>query len=724
MRVLLLMRGAPGVGKSTYIEQHGLTEYSLSADNIRMMYQSPVMQVDGSVAVAQTNEKDVWSTLFQVLEARMQRGEFVVVDATNSKTSEMNRYKDLAEFYRYRMYCVDFTDVPIEECKRRNRLRPPYKQVPDTAIDKMYARFETQSVPSRIKVIKPEELDQIWFKPIDLSSYKKIHHIGDIHGCNTVLQEYLKDGLKDDEMYIFVGDYIDRGIENAAVLNFINSIAERKNVLLLEGNHERWIWCWANGGTAKSKEFEKNTRPDLDKNLLQKDGRMFYRKIGQCAYYTYHGKTIFVTHAGLSNLPENLTLTATDQMIHGVGRYQDFHDVAKAFEKNTPSNCYQIFGHRNPDKLPVQMSERTFNLEGRVEFGGCLRVVTLDENGFKTYEIQNTVFKEEEKPDETFTTAEQTVIDVVDKMRKSKFIQEKKFGSISSFSFTRDAFYDKVWNKQTTKARGLFIDTAEGKIVARSYEKFFNIDERPETRYQSLSYRLKFPVTAYVKENGFLGLVSYNEETDDFFIASKSTPEGPFAEWMKKSFMSRVKSPDILKQYLKDNNVTLVFECVDMENDPHIIKYDKSYLFLLDIVKNKIEFEKMPHEVVCWIAALHGFSAKNKAYVLNNWTEFNAWYNEVMDEDYKYYREYIEGFVIEDVSGFMVKIKGAYYTLWKHMRSVAQETFKSGNYRRTGSLTTPLENRFFGFCKDIRSVEGHPTHIIPLREMFLEQYKE
>ena len=44
----------------------------------------------------------------------------ILEDATNSKTAEMNNYKKIAETYRYRIICVDMTDVPIEECKKRN----------------------------------------------------------------------------------------------------------------------------------------------------------------------------------------------------------------------------------------------------------------------------------------------------------------------------------------------------------------------------------------------------------------------------------------------------------------------------------------------------------------------------------------------------------------------------------------------------------------------------
>ena len=157
------MRGAPGCGKSTWIREHGLEDYALSADNIRMMCAGPTLTVSGGVSINQNNDKAVWNILFQMLEVRMQNGEFTVIVATNSKTSEMNRYKELCSAYKYRMYCVDFTDIPIEVTKERNRMRPEVKQVPDEAIDKMYSRFQTQKIPSGITVIaiKPSPVSPI-----------------------------------------------------------------------------------------------------------------------------------------------------------------------------------------------------------------------------------------------------------------------------------------------------------------------------------------------------------------------------------------------------------------------------------------------------------------------------------------------------------------------------------------------------------------------------------
>lgn len=727
MRVLLLLRGSAGCGKSTWIEQNGLKPYALSADDIRLLCQSPVLQPDGTVGISQSNDKTVWKTLFNLLEIRMQKGEFTVIDATNSKTSEMNRYKQMCETYRYRMYCVDFTDIPIDEVKRRNASREELKRVPDEAIDKMYSRFKTQKIPSGIKVIKPDELDSIWMKLFDLSEYKKIHHIGDVHGCHTVLKKYIDDngGIKDDEFYIFCGDYVDRGIENADVIKYLISIKDKKNVLMLEGNHERWLWLWANGCVGKSKEFELVTKPQLeDAKIDKKDVRQLYRKFGQCAYYKYGENIYLVTHAGLSVLPDNLTFVATDQMIHGVGNYNDFEKIAETFIEKMPSNYYQIHGHRNTKQVPIRVNDRVFNLEGRVEFGGDLRCVQLDKDGMHEVEVHNEVFKTPKMIEEQSVT-NSSVADVIISLRANRYIQEKKFGNISSFNFTSKAFYDKIWDEQTTKARGLYLDTFKGKVAARAYDKFFNINERPETKFDMLQHKLQFPVTAYVKENGYLGIVSYDEYNDDLFIASKSTIDSQFAQWLKEAIYNQIteESREKMKQYAKDNNVSFVFENVDMKNDPHIIEYPESKLYLLDIVYNQMDFAKYDYETMCDIAHQLGLTPKEKAFEIANWQDFYDWYYDILEEDYEYNGRKIEGFVIEDSVGYMTKLKLTYYNFWKFMRSISHEAIRNGYIKKTSALTTPIANEYYAWVRklhDVDDIDSIPKDICTLRRLFFK----
>lgn len=729
MRHLLILRGAPGAGKSTWIKENLLEDYTLSADTIRLMIQSPVLNTDGTLGISQKNDKKVWNFLFQLLEERMQRGEFTVVDATCSKTSEINRYKQLASTYRYRIFIVDFTDVPSEEAKRRNSNRVSYKIVPEEVIDKMYSRFETQNIPTGITVIKPDQLSEVWVKPIDLSHFKRIHHIGDIHGCYTALMEYLdkeSDGqIKDDEMYIFVGDYLDRGIENAEVLKFLMSIMDKPNVCLLEGNHETHLRNMGNGKEIKSKEFVLNTMPELIKaGTTASDARSFTRKLRQCSWYIYKGQEFFVCHGGLSTFRDNITLIATEEMIRGCGTYADVDKCDNAFS-NVVYDIRQIHGHRNPAGTPMHSATKTYNLEGRVEFGGALRCVSFwFENGelnTRETEIENSVFK----PEDTPNLIDSPIADIICELRNSPLITEKNFGNISSFNFTKEAFRNQKWNDLTTKARGLFINTETGEIVGRAYEKFFNVGERPETRGDLLRNKLKFPVTAYVKENGYLGILSVDKQGEKFLFCTKSSVEGDHSKWFEDIFYNNVTKSNQQKiyDYLIKNNVSMVFEVIDPVNDPHIIEYDNAGLVLLDIVRNEINFSKYAYTDTLNVGISFGLAVKVLAKTLTDWNELYTWLKEIESKDYTYFGKYIEGFVIEDANGFIVKKKLSYYNFWKHMRNVLNTVWKQGYYDRMGSLISHEANRFCGWCKGYREEhkdENRPD-IITARKLFKAQ---
>ena len=750
MRTLLLMRGAPGCGKSTFIKQMDLEPYTLCADTIRLQYHSTHLNLDGDMCISQQYDNKVWNTLFEILEHRMQLGCFTVIDATNSKTKEMKRYKDLAATYRYRIYVVDMTDVPLDVCIERNAMRPTYKQVPIEALENIYARFETQDVPSGITVIKPDQVkDIIEYKPVNFNEYKNIHIIGDIHGCFNPLNKFMSEYWSEEDMFIFLGDYLDRGTENAEVFKYLDSLKQFKNVLLLEGNHERWINNWGNDVEDNlSGEFRDYTLPQLrDARISKKDCRNFYRKLAQCAWFTYGDSTYFCCHGGLSSIPiAQLQLVPTRQMIHGVGRYSDYMECTNWWNDTFDGNKFGIFqfsGHRNIDEVPICATSFTFNLEGRVEFGGDLRVVTLtrDTNDCITpavHYIHNEIPVAEhllKTSTEIGTTTEvevnndTPVAQLIETLRNNRYVQEKPFGNISSFNFTRDAFNKGIWDNQTIKARGLYIDTIQNQIFARSYEKFFKLQEMPETQLPSLARTLKFPLTVYSKENGYLGLISYNYYDDSLFFTTKSTPDGEYTRNFKELFNTLV-SPDkqeILKEYLKLNNCTMTVEVVSPEFDPHIIEYERDAIFCLDFIDNSIEFNKQPFTSVLTMSTLLGLDCKKECATLESWDDFEK-FLETLDDPAATTNlvgyPYIEGYVIEDSTGFMFKTKSAYYNLWKGLRGVAHSVIKTGNYRYTGSLQTPLANYFYKWIKENwRDYHDHPENkcdIITLRKEFLK----
>lgn len=154
-----------------------------------------------------------------------------------------------------------------------------------------------------------------------------------------------------------------------------------------------------------------------------------------------------------------------------------------------------------------------------------------------------------------------------------------------------------------------------------------------------------------------------------------------------------------MKDYIKEKEVSFVFECIDVKNDPHIIAYPQSRLILLDIVYNRMDFARYAYEDLQDTAALFGLSCKEKAYELADWNAFYHWNHEILKEGYLYQNREIEGFVIEDSAGYMTKQKLYYYNFWKNMRGVLYEVKKKGYLANASILTTPMANEFYRWLR-------------------------
>ena len=542
--------------------------------------------------------------------------------------------------------------------------------------------------------------------PADYNRYAKIIVIGDIHGCHTVLKEALGE-INPDWLYIFVGDYLDRGVENREVLEFLVLNYNRENFIFLEGNHESALRSYAEDEKYNGTVFTYKTVPQIS-SVPKRDIRQFCRRLRQCVYFTYGDNTFLVCHGGIPTVPPAGLLTvSTSAMIEGVGSYEDYLPVAAAWHERQPENFIQIFGHRNTLKSETRLFPNVFCLEGKVELGGELRTVEISGDGIRTCEYSNKVF-------DPILAAD--VPDLIKRLRQNKYIVEKNFGCISSFNFSDKAFERGIWNEQTITARGLFIDVSNGNIVARGYRKFFNIGEREETRLETLEKTMKFPVQLYIKENGFLGMMSmYNGE---LFITSKSNPTSTFAGYARDLVEKCCTRLEYLKDYLAKNNVTLLFECIDIENDPHLIRYPQNRLVLLDIIDNELEFRHHSYEELKELGEKAGIEVKKDAGTIGCFSDFSNWYKSQMAESLDPGISHLEGYVIEDASGFMVKIKLPFYSKWKYMRSVAGLVYNNTPPRRTLSKHA---QRFYSWLT--RKVEeGLPRKsIIDLRDLYFTE---
>lgn len=148
MKKLLLLRGAPASGKSTFIKDNNLEPYVISSDNLRLMVAGLSMDLDGNMKTSQDLDRKVWEFLGEILDERMRYGATTVIDATHNSTKSFRKYKPLAEKYGYKVYCITFT-APIKELMARNAARPAYKVVPPDCIYAMAHKVESQPTPKQ-----------------------------------------------------------------------------------------------------------------------------------------------------------------------------------------------------------------------------------------------------------------------------------------------------------------------------------------------------------------------------------------------------------------------------------------------------------------------------------------------------------------------------------------------------------------------------------------------
>src|SRR3954467_644056 len=110
--------------------------------------------------------------------------------------------------------------------------------------------------------------------------------IGDIHGCHDLLTALLA-GVRDHAAgrpyrLVFLGDYIDRGPDSAAVIATVREMQARspETVTCLMGNHEMMLlaaardrsltrWWLDNGGGATLGSYGAASPRDLPRDLLE-----------------------------------------------------------------------------------------------------------------------------------------------------------------------------------------------------------------------------------------------------------------------------------------------------------------------------------------------------------------------------------------------------------------------------------------------------------------------
>jgi hypothetical protein len=162
---------------------------------------------------------------------------------------------------------------------------------------------------------------------------------------------------------------------------------------------------------------------------------------------------------------------------------------------------------------------------------------------------------------ESAGTVDPHSVEEIEKMMKNKGeIDTKPLDKgIVALNFNRNVFQKGIWNKQTITARGLFYDTNTKNIIARGFEKFFNIGEKVAEEKQTIEKiesKLAYPVRAWVKANGFLGILGIvktdisNIMYTGIFFESEQITSNFYKEMPNQGY--KVKDPHITLSHYKN----------------------------------------------------------------------------------------------------------------------------------------------------------------------------
>ncbi|KAI1747408.1 fungal tRNA ligase adenylyltransferase [Xylaria castorea] len=206
------------------------------------------------------------------------------------------------------------------------------------------------------------------------------------------------------------------------------------------------------------------------------------------------------------------------------------------------------------------------------------------------------------------------------KVKKTTF---KIPGSSDGLSVDSWRFQDWDYKKPNlpTYARGLFTTKNrhnDHEIAVRGYDKFFNVSEVFDTKWENIRRRTRGPYELTLKENGCIIFISGLEDGTLLVCSKHSTGDRSDVEvshasagerWVDKQLATIGKSREEFARELRGRNVTAVAELCDDDFEEHILAYgpDKAGLYLHGINVNIPEFMTYPSGLVQQFADEWGF---------------------------------------------------------------------------------------------------------------------
>lgn len=761
MRKLLLLRGAPGSGKTRFVNQRGLSELALSLDAFRELFSTPVPVLEGvaSLVVSQAVEAEVVRAARLAAANRMDLGATLVIDATMLTAKYQSEWAALGRKYGYEALLLDIQgDVSDEELLARNRGRGN-KAINEPRLLEMAAKGRMRNLSGLVREIRHDELQaEFATAEISLEQYERVLIVGDVQSCGGALSAvFAALGELNDRAtaWVFVGDLFDRGPDAGEVFAQLHTAGE--NVFFITGNHELHLRSVIHHTSKTRLPATRISREQIERRgFTQADILALLDRTRAWLPFTFGGRRYVASHGGVTTDVLEARYRPGDAAAAVTGWYDafDIPDHWFVYGASTRSDTWQrtptythvdaqlaarsqlaqFHGHRNGRTTDAPEAfgavPGVWNLEARVDAGGQLRVAELHRDGSVTchefveppvsadvaaeraailHSAQSPGWagraKDAAKDAGVSAEAEMSADAAVEvsagaaasadtqaavgattiaadaaaaaaaqlplsqRLAQHPYIRTQPLdGGVVAYNFTGKAFVEGHWDVGTMAARGLFL--RGDAVVARGYQKFFNLGEPYGYTKESVLDEFEYPVKVREKVNGYLGITAWLDERLVFWSKSGATEYGDaFARTFAEQFSA--EQQDALAAAAREHAVTLVFEVVRCD-DPHIVEYEGAqFVSLLDAIANQEAFA-LRGDVVAGLAERLGAALHQPRTltVAHTRAELAAAIDAAE-------RSASEGAVLVDARGRMAKVKSPWYWHRRRLRTELEQ-FRAG----------------------------------------------
>lgn len=238
-------------------------------------------------------------------------------------------------------------------------------------------------------------------------------------------------------------------------------------------------------------------------------------------------------------------------------------------------------------------------------------------------------------------------IPLIEEMIERKYINVQKHpdADLWLYNYSKSAQVDHMWNEATLQCRGIIVD-ANGDVVARPFEKFYNYEE-----LEGLGISVpNLPFDVFEKMDGSLGILYWIGDIP--YLATRGSFKSDQSKHGTEILHTKYRSVwDRL-----DRSKTYLFEIIYPE-DKHCIVYgpDVDDIFLLAVIDTEtgLETDSIENYRDC-------LSVTKKYDGINDWTDIRERFDGANRE----------GFVVRFSNGFRMKMKYEEYFKIHFIRSM------------------------------------------------------